>query len=255
MMKSKKLLLEQIVFEVKYKQGYRYLDRCGETMIEIENKLPGWIAGEAIPTGGKMRNEGENMTFNFDSLKFDIAKQNAKDLQNFITHSKTIFNIVSSNLGLEEYKRFGLRCWFLFPVNSQSDGRKILSECKTYSVNKDIEKLFGKSIKDTSIVVVLEEEQKSHRISLTMVYKSKEDIIKDDSNKLLETPPHKLPTGQKEALRAQLQRRKKQKEQPEMAILIDIDSDMKYPQVEFLDNFIHEAIKLSEENALKLIGG
>lgn len=223
-------------------------------MIEIENKVPGWIAGEAIPTGGKMRNEGENMTFNFDSLKFDIAKQNAMDLKSFITHSKAIFNIVSSNLGLEVYKRFGLRCWFLFPVNSSSEGREVLSKCKTYSVNKDIEKLFGKSIKDTSVVVVLEEDQKSHRISLTMVYKKKEDIAKDDSNKLLETLPHRLPTGQKEA-RAQLQKRKKQKEQPEMAILVDIDSDMKNPQAEFLDDFIHEAIKLSEENALKLIGG
>lgn len=256
-MKSRNLLLEQIVFEARYKQGYRYFDRCGETMIEIEDKIEGWSAEGISEATARMKNEEERMFFNFGSSKLDLAQYGTKDLdcKNFFSDLKNFFNIVSRDLGIKEYLRFGLRYWFLYPIDSPDEGRRILSRCKTFSINKDIEELFGKKITDTSITIMLEQEQKGHRISLSMAYRTETDIEKEENNILLKTPPHKLPTGQKEALKTQLQMRKKQKKLPRRAILIDIDNYMKNPQAEFLDNFIDEATKLSTKNALKLIGG
>ncbi len=254
-MKFKDLILQKIVFEARYKQGYRYLDRCGETMIEAENKIKGWIAGEAVPTRGYMVNEAENMLFSFSSLKLDISQlyANINDYKNFVNYSIKFFDLVSKNLGLKEYVRFGLRYWFLYPVDSEKTGRELLHKSHIFSDNKKVEEIYGKKVKDKSAVIVLEEEGKGTRISLALALKKGIDIIIEQSEPML-TPSHKLPKGQKEALMKQLKKIKKIKEDPDVAILLDIDNYINCPQAEYMNNFIKESIELTEKNVIKVIG-
>jgi hypothetical protein len=260
-MKYKDLLLPKIVFETKYKQGYRYLDRCGETMIEIENKLKNWLAKDVSPSSGRMNNAVEKMIFNFSSLKLDLVQYDVKDLDTgiFISDSKKMFDIVCSNLGIKEFIRFGLRYWFLYPLNSIEDGRKILSKSKIFSVNNNIEKLFGKRLKDTSVVIILEEKDKKqsfgHRISLSVVHKEGIDYENEGKDEFLTTPPHKLPRGQREALSAQLERKAREAKEPSIAMLVDIDSYVENPQKEHFDKFINDSIKLTTENVIKIVEG
>ena len=256
-MKYEDFLLPKIVFEARYKQGYRYFDRCGETLIEIENKLKGWVAKDITLSSGQMENTEEKMFFNFNPFKLDLCQNDVKDRdhQKFIKDSKIFFNIVSKNLGLKEYLRFGLRYWFLYPLNSVNQGRDILSKSHVFSNNKEFEEMFGKKIKDRSIVIVLEDEKSGHRIALSIVHKENINIEEEESE-ILTTPPHKLPSEQrKEALMAQAKKKRLQKESPSIAILLDIDNYINNPQSEYLDNFMDEAIKLSAENVIKLIGG
>lgn len=255
-MKFKDLLLQKIVFEARYKQGYRFLDRCGETMIEVENKIEGWIAGEAVPTGGYMVNEAENMFFTFNSSKLDIAQHYAdiSNYKNFIDYSYKFFDIAKKNLGLKEYSRFGLRYWFLSPVDSAEKGRKLLHKSHIFRENKEVEDIFGKKVKDKSSVIVLEEEGKGIRISLALALKKGMDV-KIEESVPMSTRPHELPRGQKEALMKQLKEIKKKKEDPDVAILLDIDNYINNPQAECLNNFIGESIELTEKNVIKVLEG
>lgn len=256
-MKFKDLILQKIVFEARYKQGYRYLDRCGETMIEAENKIKGWIAGQAVPTSGYMVNEAENMLFNFSCLKLDLSQHyaNINDYENFINYSIKFFDLVSRNLGLKNYLRFGLRYWFLYPVDSAETGRKLLHKSHIFSDNKEVEEIFGKKVKDKSAVIVLEEGGKGTRISLALALALKKGMdIKIEQSEPMSTPPHKLPRGQKEALMNQLKKTKKNREDPDVAILLDIDNYINYPQAEHMNNFIKESAELTEKNVIKVIG-
>lgn len=257
-MKFKNLILQKIVFEARYKQGYRYLDRCGETMIEAENKIKGWIAGEAAPTGGYMVNEAENMFFSFSSLKLDMSQHyaNINDYESFVNYSIRFFDLVSKNLGLKEYLRFGLRYWFLYSVDSVEAGRELLHKSHIFGDNKRVEEIFGKKVKDKSAVIVLEEEGKGIRISLALALRKEMEMdIKVEQSEPLSTPSHKLPKGQKEALMKQLKKIKKSKEDPDVAILLDIDNYINYPQAEYMNNFIKESIELTKKNVIKVIGG
>ena len=56
---------------VKFVRGYRYLDRCGEILLRLEDDLgDGWIPGEASPNAGIIRNVdmGMEVVFNSDSM-------------------------------------------------------------------------------------------------------------------------------------------------------------------------------------------
>jgi len=255
-MRLAEFLLPQIVFEARYFQGYRYLDRCGEVMIEIENQLKGWLAKDVSPVVGRMVYPKENMVFNFSSLKLDLAQYQVKDFKydNFLKFSKETFSIVSKNLGIKEYVRFGLRHWLLYPVDSMNKGREILSKCKTYSINSELEKMFNGKIKDSSIVIVVEKEDSGHRIALSLVHKEGEEID-EEKNPLLTTSPHKLPKNQKQALMIQLDKAKKMKENPSMAVLVDIDNYFNKPSPEYLDKFLEESNKFTLENVVEIIGG
>jgi len=255
-MAAKSLILPKIVFEVRYKQGYRYLDRCGEMMIEVENKLKNWSAKEATITGCQMENQLEKMVFNCSSVKLDLAQYENKkiDLTNFLSYSTGIFDIVSKSLGIKEYVRFGLRYWFLYPIDSMAIGRKILSGNKFFNVSSEIENMFGKKIKDRSFVVIVNQENLGHRIALSLVHREGIDVEKEVDT-VLTTAPHKLPKGQKEALLAQLQKRKSQEERPDVAILVDIDNFEEAPKAEELNDFIKKSEELSHSNVIKLIEG
>lgn len=255
-MKIKDLLLAKIVFETRYKQGYRYLDRCGEMMIEIENELKNWRAREAQISSCQMVNPSENMFFNCSSLKLDLSQDTVKELEckSFLSYSRQMFNIVSKNLGIKEYIRFGLRYWFLLPVDSIQSGQKILTGNSLFNVDTGIEVMFDKKVKDKSFVVILEKEKYGHRIALSVVHKQGFGSLKDQ-NEFLTTTPHKLPKGQKEALIAQLERKKRQQDNPDVAVLLDIDNYMEDPEAANLDNFITSSVELTMKNAIKLIEG
>jgi hypothetical protein len=255
-MAAKSLILPKIVFEVRYKQGYRYLDRCGEMMIEIENKLKNWSAREATITGCQMENQSEKMIFNCSSVKLDLAQYDNKtlDTASFLTCSTAMVDIVSKNLGIKDYVRFGLRYWFFYPIDSMKTGRKILSTNKFLNVSSEVESMFNKKIKDRSFVVILEEEGFGHRIALSLVHKEGVDVEKEPEA-FLTTAPHKLPKGQKEALLAQIEKRKLQAERPDVAILLDIDNYRMNPKMEDLEGFIKTSQELSQKSVLSLIEG
>lgn len=251
---AKTLLLPKIVFEVRYKQGYRYLDRCGEMMIEIENKLKNWNAVEATITGCQMENKTEKMIFNCSSVKLDLAQYDKKDLKlsSFFDSAVATFGIVSKNLGIREFVRFGLRYWFFYPVASMEEGRKMLSANKFFNINTGIEEMFGKPVKDRSFVVIVDKNNFGHRISLNLVHKEGIDLEKP-ADAFLTTTPHKLPKGQKEALLAQLEKKKRDSERPDVAILVDIDNYKDSPKEDELKDFIKISDELANKNVLNLI--
>ena len=51
----------QWVFEARYERGYRYLDRCGDAMVILEEALPEvsdghvWMTEEMQPKGARMK--------------------------------------------------------------------------------------------------------------------------------------------------------------------------------------------------------
>lgn len=88
----------QFFFAVRFDQGYRYLDRCGEAVIRLEDTLDrGWIPGETIPTGGQFHNYSLGLWTQFNSSLLTVvqyefmshkhfADQGAKILERPVQH-------------------------------------------------------------------------------------------------------------------------------------------------------------------------
>jgi hypothetical protein len=46
---NKASILHKIVFEVRYNQGFSYLDRCGKTINAIQSEFPEWAIKGNVP--------------------------------------------------------------------------------------------------------------------------------------------------------------------------------------------------------------
>lgn len=67
--------VHEIIATLRFVQGYRFLDRCGEALVKLEKTLAeGWIPLEANPTGGGMRNAVLGMVLTFNSERFTVQQ-------------------------------------------------------------------------------------------------------------------------------------------------------------------------------------
>lgn len=60
--------------KVKYEQGYRYLDRCGEFMTRAENEF-GFLCEDATPTGAKMEQPEDGINLQVDANVLVMQQQ------------------------------------------------------------------------------------------------------------------------------------------------------------------------------------
>ena len=80
--------LFSLSFSLRFIQGYRYLDRCGECLIRLEDALDtAWIPVEASPTSGSMKNESLGMALSFNSEGFSVKQSDFLDFDIFLDQS------------------------------------------------------------------------------------------------------------------------------------------------------------------------
>src|SRR5712691_1580952 len=73
-----------IHFTLRFVQGYRYLDRCGECMVRLENNLAeGWIPHESTRTSGTLRNDTLGMIAQFNSDALSVQQMEFMSFEHF----------------------------------------------------------------------------------------------------------------------------------------------------------------------------
>ena len=94
--------LAQATFTVRLVQGYRYLDRCGEALIRLENTLgEGWLTGEIAPKGGSIRNEDLQLSSNFDTEQITVNQTDSPTLDAFRDSACRIAETLLETFGVE----------------------------------------------------------------------------------------------------------------------------------------------------------
>jgi hypothetical protein len=87
--------LHRIASSLRFIQGYRFLDRCGEAIIKLEEVLDeGWIPGETNPGGGVLVNHVLGMTARFDSGSVTVGQSEFFDFDYFQDQACKIFDVL-----------------------------------------------------------------------------------------------------------------------------------------------------------------
>jgi hypothetical protein len=93
----------QFHFTVRFDQGYRYLDRCGEAVIKLENTLdPGWVPGEFTPASGNLRNYTLGLAAFFNTTSLSVVQAEFLSFEHFLDQTCKIYDVVR---GTFEIKR------------------------------------------------------------------------------------------------------------------------------------------------------
>ena len=232
MIKYEQLILTSAVVEIRYERGYRYLDRCGETLIAIEKADPSWKPDKVNPQGGVIRNVKSNLLFGFSSIKMDLTQSDVpnRNVEILARQIGLLCKIVAETLFIDTFSRIGVRFWYLYPTKSLEAGEEILSRLRNYTINKELEQLFDLTITNRSFVTILEKGQKGCRVGLSTVRQTGNSGSLADSDLGPSIPPHKTREDQHRALIQKMRSDREARTSPPFAILLDIDNYEKDPK-------------------------
>ena len=257
-MGKNKPILVQNVFEVRYDQGYRYLDRCGDAMIILENALPQiseqkmWMPDEMKPTGARMKCPELDLVLVFDTYRLCLDQNPAEVDCPFNVISKYAFDTIVSKFDISQITRFGNRKRYILAVDS-------VEQAESLSVKKSPIQNWPKmnseelNIKSYDITSVYENDSRTKGIRFSMSPTFKVDApLKLDPR--LTKAPHLLEKGQRAALINQIKRQKEREEHPIAGLGIDVDYWWLNPDQDKIDDFFEGSEKQIQEILESFLG-
>jgi hypothetical protein len=250
-------ICHKVVYEVRYKYGFTYLDRCGSTVNEIMNRSDEWeLAGVSPdPQNAPLISLRNGARFNFNTLKYDFALEQTQDadkdiekqdLHEFIQQVDLVSSIVNERLSLNDFERVGFRIWYLFASKSREDSEKWISRLlKTNDIDDSIAVALNGDVEAKSHVVVVASQDRKFRISITGVTTQTQLDLVGGRVRIRKST---LGREQDKFLKRELKRAAKN---PEFAVMFDIDSFVESPKDIDAKDFITESLKQIEEKVPK----
>lgn len=253
---SRPSICHMVVYEVQYKYGFTYLDRCGSTINEIMKRSPEWILSDNTPNpqNAPLMSLRNGANFNFSALKYNFTLEQTlgsdkdlekKDINEFIEQVDHISSIVNERLSLSDFKRVGFRIWYLFACQTKEDSEQWISQLlKDMPIDHSIAKALNGNIEAKNYVVVIASPDRKFRISINGVERqTKIDL----GGNILNIRASKLSHDQDKFLRDQQRVKKRIAKNPEFAVMIDIDSFVEIPKDIDSKDFITVSLNQIEE--------
>ncbi len=246
-MVKKSLKLIQNVFEARYERGYRYLDRCGDAMVILEEALPAitnnkvWMPEQMQPDGARMKCPDIDVTVSFDTYRMHVDHNPADVECPFTAISKYVFDTVVSKFDIRKIIRFGNRQFYLVPTDSVDDANQ-LSAKKIPLKGWPTPQSDGMKIRQCQVTTIFEGAERSVGATFSVKPMFKVEAPQHIDERL-RIPPHLLPTGQKEALLAQLNRQKQREKEPVAGLMVDVDYYWVKPEELSIEAFFEKAQK------------
>lgn len=251
--KNRHSIRHKVVYEVRYKYGFTYLDRCGSTVNEIMKSAEEWeLAGnDPNPQNAPLVSLRNGTRFNFSALKYDFALEQTagadkdiekQDIDEFIEQVDLVSSIVNERLSLKDFSRIGVRIWYLFASKTKEDSEKWISQLlKTSDIDNSIAGALNGDVEAKTHVVVVASQDRKFRISITGV-ESQTQL--DLGGGVVSIRKSKLSRGQDKYLQRELKRTAKN---PEFAVMFDVDSFVEMPKGVEARDFITESLEQIEE--------
>jgi hypothetical protein len=103
------LEIHQLQTTIRFVQGYRFLDRCGETLIRLEQTLAeGWIPVETTPASGAIKNDLLGMVATFNSSGMTVLQREFVSFEHFRDQACKLYETLWRTLELENINAPGM---------------------------------------------------------------------------------------------------------------------------------------------------
>ena len=221
--------LSRIVLELRYNDGFLYLDNCGATLLEIRKNYPEWEVSLASVKSTVLRDKKRKMELAFNNRNIRFIQDEVDNLNQFKKVATQITPIFLEKLHIENFSRVGNRFFYHLPLNNVDEGNKIIEESGLIEIPKKKLSLFGEEFNKSSHTVYLNKGKEfQYRVEFSIIQRiDPEEIIK-----------------------------KSEKFLPKCGLRVDVDSAIikEVGAADFsCDEFIQSCYKFLENNLIKFV--
>ncbi len=210
------LEVHRLNLTIRFIQGYRYLDRCGETLIRLERALSeGWIPVESTPANGSIKNDQLGMTASFNSGSLAVQQSEFISFEHFRDQACTIYDILWPVLEVEKIIAPAARVIFQrgFEEDKLAEAEKYLRSLNLCTPADRLVSFLGGQQSGLSLTLVTEREDKWDGVPVCRRRRLEASVIRQErspsfDSRLLQRAKL-LSKGQREAMQALLKMREK----------------------------------------------
>lgn len=225
------LAFHEVTFSTRFVQGYRFLDRCGEALVSLEDTLDKeWLTGEATPKGGGMKNEVTGMVTGFNSESMSVTQSEYFDAALFIDQACKIYAVLRDKFEIGRINAPSMRLQLQrgFEDTDPDEASRVLNGMGLCSVPGNVLTLVGgeKSSLDFTLVTTSEaewQEQRVRRRRRMVTSVLRQERLPTFDERLIRRA-RLLPQKQAEAISAILNARKRMPEVFPVAIQFDLET-------------------------------
>lgn len=164
------LKVPKVIFEARYDEGYRYLDRCGETLVHIKKYSSSWVPGTINPQQGVVVNNKKTLVLTFGNQSMNIstsaeldALSMEKRIPELATEAETIYKIIVDNLRVPHTTRVGCRCFFVASCDSLEEAQRFVCNALKSPFLDQLLEITKYTVSNATVNYVLEEPESGLR--------------------------------------------------------------------------------------------
>lgn len=253
--------LHQALFTLRPIQGYRYLDRCGEFIVKLEDSLDkGWIPKDLTPQGATLNNHDLSMSIRVDSSSLSMSNDNILDIPTFMDQLCRTYDIFHKTFSIARFNAPSLQSTWQKNVESAEAAEAALAQMGLCSARSGLEQLMGGTQSAMSFVLCTEEDTvwKEYSVFRRVRLESKglKQIRQPPFDERLIQRARLLPKKQEEALRALLKLREQQPTvlpfAAQLSVELAYESEFSTKQLDF-PSFVSDLWKWHESFVARLV--
>ncbi len=139
-----KLVLHGLAMSVRLVRGYRYLDRCGELLIRIGDKLDeGWIPGDVNPQSGSLANYRLGMSAKINAETMAVNQSEFVSFDHFRTESCRLFEVTRTCLELSRIRAPSVQFSYQIGCDSQEESTEVINRLGLWDVDAGLLSVLG----------------------------------------------------------------------------------------------------------------
>ena len=164
-MTFKDFLLNKVVFEIRYPQGYQFWDKGGALLYKIEQEIKDLIGEKRNQDEYLLRNSKLKLAVTYGWNKLWIEQVGVENLNQLKRHSDLLWKIISENLQIPKISRAGNRFWFVLPVKSVKEAEGVITKAKIFGPKIENCSIFGTEVITRDFTVIVKDGDIESRVA------------------------------------------------------------------------------------------
>lgn len=239
-------LLRNMVCEVRYQDGYLYLDHCGRLLKKLVGDGSEWIAGtDPTPQGATAFNilAGTQLRVNQKAAALSLDKSSTDEVIDtdevacFIKQVADVLEMAFDELEATEISRLGYREMHYFSFDSKEESEKWLQDLGLFSVSSCLLDSFQARQEALGISLVVQGKDCQYRIAMNGLERAAQIPVGDSSVNIRTTAAS---AKQKKALLEAMKRQRQRQINSAFSVVLDIDAFLLHPAECDLASFVQE---------------
>jgi hypothetical protein len=232
---GKEPLLRNMTCEVRYEDGYFYLDRCGKLLKKLIGDGTEWVV-TSNPTAQATTVfhilDGMALGFGFRSASLTLDRTvadeviGAEEAEAFVKQAGDVLEEVIDELEVTEFTRVGYREQYYFPFENKEESEKWIGELGLFSAPENLLAAFHATPEALLASVVVQGHDCRYRIALSGIERSAQ-IPVGDLNIVVQTSA--ATKKQKRAVLEAMKKKRQRQIDSAFAVVLDIDAFLLEP--------------------------